>query len=92
MLASEIIYQVLGPHFNYRVAPHPIPEKFDMATTYVTYQNISNMPLAFLMAGQVMIRCGCRSISTTVTMFSVNGMRFRSSGQWISSVWQGVNC
>lgn len=48
MLASEIIYQVLGPHFNDRVAPHPIPEKFDMATTYITYQSISNMPLSIL--------------------------------------------
>lgn len=43
MLASEIIYQVLGPHFNDRVAPHPIPEKFDLqGSVYITFQKISS--------------------------------------------------
>ncbi|MCE1272442.1 MAG: hypothetical protein LWW88_12985 [Acinetobacter sp.] len=43
MLASEIIYQVLGPHFNDRVAPHPIPEKFDLqGGVYITFQKISS--------------------------------------------------
>ena len=48
MLASELIYQVLSPLFADRVAPHPIPEKFDKALTYITYQSISNVSLVML--------------------------------------------
>lgn len=46
MLAAEIIYQTLSTEFNGRVAPVPMPEKFDLQSgVYVTYQKISTMPL-----------------------------------------------
>lgn len=48
MLASEAIYQVLGPLFNDRVGPHPLPEAFDKSFTYITYQGISNEQLITL--------------------------------------------
>ena len=45
MLASEAIYQILGPLFNDRVGPSPLPEGFDKSLTYITYESISSMPL-----------------------------------------------
>lgn len=45
MLASEMIYQVLGPLFGDRVGPHPMPKEFDKSITYLTYQGVSNIPL-----------------------------------------------
>ncbi|MGY5392761.1 hypothetical protein [Acinetobacter sp. NigerLNRRAM0016] len=45
MLASELVYQVLGPLFSDRVGPHPLPEGFDKSSTYLTYQGISNVAL-----------------------------------------------
>lgn len=48
MLASEVLYQVLGPIFNDRVGPHPLPEGFEKSVTYITYQGISNENLSTL--------------------------------------------
>lgn len=45
MLASELVYLVLGPLFGDRVGPHPLPESFDKSSTYLTYQGISNVAL-----------------------------------------------
>lgn len=45
MLIKEIIYSVLGPLFNDRVSPHPLPIGFDKSEVYVTYQGISGTPL-----------------------------------------------
>lgn len=45
MLVKEIIYVVLGPFFNSRVGPHPLPQNFDKSETYVTYQGVSEVPL-----------------------------------------------
>jgi len=41
MLASEVIYQTLGPIFNDQVAPAPIPQGQQIEGTYITYQGIS---------------------------------------------------
>lgn len=45
MLASEVIYQTLGPLFNDQVAPAPIPIGTKVFETYVTYQGISEESL-----------------------------------------------
>lgn len=45
MLASELIYSVLGPLFNDRVGPAPLPEDFDKSATYITYEVITSIPL-----------------------------------------------
>ena len=45
MLASEAIYAILGPIFNDRVGPAPLPEGFDKSLTYVTYEGITSIPL-----------------------------------------------
>ena len=45
MLIKEIIYTVLSPLFNDRVAPHPLPMSFDKSLTYITFQGISEDPL-----------------------------------------------
>lgn len=44
MLASEVIYSVLGPLFNDRVGPSPLPEGFDKSETYITYEGITAIP------------------------------------------------
>ena len=44
MLASEAIYQILGPLFNDRVGPSPLPEGFDKSLTYITYEGITSIP------------------------------------------------
>lgn len=45
MLVKEIIYAVLGPLFNDRVGPHPLPQGFDKSETYITYTIVSVAPL-----------------------------------------------
>ena len=45
MLASEAIYAILGPIFNNRVGPAPLPAGFDKSLTYITYEGITSMPL-----------------------------------------------
>ena len=44
MLASEAIYAILGPIFNNRVGPAPLPEGFDKSLTYITYEGITSIP------------------------------------------------
>ena len=41
MLASEVIYQTLGPLFNDQVAPAPLAKGQKVQGTYITYQGIS---------------------------------------------------
>ncbi len=48
MLASEAIYQILGPLFSDRVGPSPLVEGFDKSLTYITYEGITSMPLMTL--------------------------------------------
>ena len=45
MLVKEIIYAVLGPLFNDRVGPHPLPLSFNKSETYITYSVVSGDPL-----------------------------------------------
>ena len=45
MLASEAIYTILGPLFEDRVGPSPLPEGFDKSKTYITYEGITSDPL-----------------------------------------------
>lgn len=45
MLASEVIYQTLGPLFNDQFAPAPLAQGQQVFGTYVTYQGISEDPL-----------------------------------------------
>lgn len=45
MLVKEIIYAVLGPLFNDRVGPHPLPIDFEKSETYITYFGVSENPL-----------------------------------------------
>lgn len=45
MLASEVIYQTLGPLFNDQVAPAPIAQNQKVEGTYITYQGISEEAL-----------------------------------------------
>ena len=44
MLASEAVYTILGPLFNDRVGPSPLPEGFDKSETYITYEGITAIP------------------------------------------------
>lgn len=45
MLASEVVYQTLGPLFNDQVAPAPLAQGQQVSGTYVTYQSISEESL-----------------------------------------------
>ncbi|HCJ6237460.1 MULTISPECIES: hypothetical protein [Acinetobacter calcoaceticus/baumannii complex] len=45
MLASEIIYQILGPLFNDQVAPAPLSPGMEIHGTYITYQTLNGNPL-----------------------------------------------
>lgn len=45
MLVKEIIYAVLGPLFNDRVGPHPLPIGFEKSETYITHFGVSEVPL-----------------------------------------------
>ncbi len=42
MLANEICYALLDPHF--KCGPHPLPKGEDLSNGYVTYQDISIIP------------------------------------------------
>lgn len=42
MLANEICYALLDPHF--KCGPHPLPRGEDLSNGYVTYQDISIIP------------------------------------------------